>query len=359
LNIEKKSFLSAFSPEHPALFLAPMEGVTDYPFRKLITQFQPFDFCVTEFLRVTKTLHPYKVILRHMPELETNSRTLSGTPVILQLLGGQADPLAWNATRADEMGAFGIDLNFGCPAKLVNRHDGGASLLKEPQRIYDIVKKVRESVSKDKPVSAKIRLGFSNTDLLFENAKAAEEAGASWLTVHCRTKEQGYRPPAHWQYIPELRKKISIPIITNGDLFNIDDFEKCHTMTHSTAYMLGRGVLRNPHLISEIRKYKSNSSKTVNSNEAMTSHSPDQKWISIQLQMEHFFNLSESQINSAFAAARTKQWLKFLMQEWPPASLMFQKLKTYRGDEFRHEMNEFIRQNTISGKNIDNRQTQH
>jgi tRNA-dihydrouridine synthase C len=315
-----------FSPDRPALFLAPMEGVTDFAFRKLITQFQPIDFCVTEFLRVTKTLHPNKVILRHMPELLTNSRTNSGTPVILQLLGGQAEPLAQNAARADKMGAFGIDLNFGCPAKLVNRHDGGASLLKEPQRIYNIIKTVRESVHPSKPVSAKIRLGFSDTSLLLENAKAAEEAGSSWLTVHCRTKEQGYRPPAHWQYIPQIKEHVKIPIIANGDLFNIEDFKACREMAGTAAYMLGRGVLRNPQLLTQIK--------------SLCEPKPqiDGSWPEIQIQVNHFFDLSEQQINSSFAAARTKQWLKFLMQDWDEASTMFQDLKTYRGDEFRHRM---------------------
>lgn len=318
--------LNQYSPDRPALFLAPMEGVTDFAFRKLITQFQPIDFCVTEFLRVTKTLHPNNVILRHMPELLTNSRTSSGTPVILQLLGGQADPLAQNAARADKMGAFGIDLNFGCPAKLVNRHDGGASLLKEPQRIHNIVKKVRESVSPSKPVSAKIRLGFSDTSLLLENAKAVEEAGASWLTVHCRTKEQGYRPPAHWHHITEIKKHLKIPIITNGDLFNIEDFKACREVAGTSAYMLGRGVLRNPQLLTQIKSLCQPELQSLPA------------WTDIQIQVNRFFELSEQQINSSFAAARTKQWLKYLMQEWPQASEAFQHLKTYRGDEFRHQL---------------------
>ncbi len=120
----------------PKLFLAPMEGVTDFVMRDLLTRLGGIDQCVTEFLRVTDTLYPEKVFFENCPELKMGSRTRAGTSVFVQLLGGKADPLAQNALRAVELGALGIDLNFGCPAKTVNRHDGGASLLKSSNRIF-------------------------------------------------------------------------------------------------------------------------------------------------------------------------------------------------------------------------------
>ena len=121
------------------LMLAPMEGVIDHVMRELLTSLGGIDRCVTEFVRVTDRLLPPRVFRRLCPELDTGGTTASGVPVYLQLLGGQAAVLADNAARAAELGAPGIDLNFGCPAKTVNRSDGGAILLREPQRVHAIV----------------------------------------------------------------------------------------------------------------------------------------------------------------------------------------------------------------------------
>jgi tRNA-dihydrouridine synthase C len=212
------------------LFLAPMEGVTDFVMRDLLTQVGGIDQCVTEFLRVTDTLYPEAVFYKNCPELKTNSRTRAGTPVFVQLLGGQAEPLAQNAVRAAELGALGVDLNFGCPAKTVNRHDGGATLLKSSHRIFDIVSTVRKAVPSHIPVTAKIRLGFDSPEPCIENALAAEAAGAAWLTVHCRTKTDGYKPPAYWEWIPKIKEKAKIKIIANGEIWNSDDFNKCKSV---------------------------------------------------------------------------------------------------------------------------------
>ncbi len=197
LNLDK-TFLS----------LAPMEGVMDWVFRDLITSLGGVDQVTTEFMRVTRNLHPNKVFYRYAPELHTGSRTRSGTPLFVQLLGGHPEPMAENALRASELGALGIDLNFGCPAKTVNRHDGGASLLRYPSRLHDITLAVRRAVPAHIPVTAKMRLGFEDTSLCLENATALSEAGASALAVHCRTKIQGYKPPAHWEWIQPIKERI-------------------------------------------------------------------------------------------------------------------------------------------------------
>jgi tRNA-dihydrouridine synthase C len=106
----------------------------------------------------------------------------------VQLLGGQAEPLAWNAQRAVKLGALGVDLNFGCPAKTVNRHDGGAAILKSCDRVFTIVDTVRKAIPAEVPVTAKIRLGFDDPNACLDIAQAVEAANATWLTVHCRTK---------------------------------------------------------------------------------------------------------------------------------------------------------------------------
>ncbi len=245
----------------PQLFLAPMEGVTDWAMRDLLTSIGGIDQCVTEFLRITDQLMPPSVFEKNCPELKTNSRTRGGTAVFVQLLGGQAEPLAANAVRAVEMGALGIDLNFGCPAPTVNRHDGGASLLKSADRLFNIVKTVRAAVPKGVPVTAKIRLGFDDPSVCLENAKAIQEAGATWLTVHCRTKTDGYKPPAYWEWIPRIKEITNIPIVTNGEIWNLKDFVACQQTAQTQSYMIGRGALRDPFLFSKIKQFQSSTEK--------------------------------------------------------------------------------------------------
>ena len=141
-----------------------MEGVVDYGVRDVLTRVGGYDRCVTEFVRVNEQPIPEKVFLRYSPELEYGGTTSSGVPVYLQLLGGNYKWMAINANLAQRMEPPGIDLNFGCPSKTVTKSEGGSALLKEPQRVSDIVSAVRDAVDPVIPVTAKIRLGFSNHD---------------------------------------------------------------------------------------------------------------------------------------------------------------------------------------------------
>lgn len=129
-----------------ALVLAPMEGVADYWLRQILTQVGGYDWCVTEFVRVSGRLLPPSVFYRWCPELKQDAKTLSGTPVHVQLLGSDPACMAENAARAVELGAPAIDLNFGCPAKTVNRHSGGAVILDTPELLYRITHAVRQAV---------------------------------------------------------------------------------------------------------------------------------------------------------------------------------------------------------------------
>lgn len=242
------------SNHQPAIFLAPMEGVTDAPLRELLTSHLPFTHSVSEFLRVTHQVIPKRLIIEHVPELQMQALTASGTPVIVQLLGGDPDRLAATALQCIQLGARAIDLNFGCPAPTVNRHDGGATLLKYPQRMYNIVKTLRQSVPSDIPVSAKIRLGFDDPSSVYENAEMVFAAGADWLTIHARTRSQGYRPPVFWNYIADIKKEAPIPVIANGDIWTFEDYKKCREMTGCDHFMLGRGALANPNLVNSIAK---------------------------------------------------------------------------------------------------------
>ena len=128
------------------IVLAPMQGVIDAPMRARLTSLGGYDRCVTEFVRVSGSRLPERVFLRLCPELHEGGCTPSGTPVYVQLLGSDPTALAANACRAAALGAPGIDLNFGCPAKTVNRSEGGSVLLREPARVTGIVAAVREAV---------------------------------------------------------------------------------------------------------------------------------------------------------------------------------------------------------------------
>lgn len=306
------------------MYLAPMEGVTDWAMRDLLTGLGGIDQCTTEFLRVTDNLHSDAIFYKNCPELLTHSKTRSGTPVFVQLLGGKVQPLVANAVRAQELGALGIDLNFGCPAKTVNRHDGGATLLKYTDRLYNIVKAVRDAVPKSVPVTAKIRLGFEDPSACLANAQAIEAAGANWLTVHCRTKTDGYKPPAYWEWITKIKTATTIKIVTNGEIWNLDDFNNCASIANTSHYMIGRGALRDPFLFKKIKKFLNLNDSTASAKEQL---SPPDNYHEIKSLLPIFFNASSSYVSAAFAVARTKSWLKQLAHTTPQFNEIFTELK--------------------------------
>ena len=292
------------------VMLAPMEGVVDSVLRDILTRIGGIDLCVTEFIRVTDQLIPDHVIYKYAPELLNGARTPAGIPLLVQFLGSNCEMLALNAQRSIELGARGIDLNFGCPAKTVNRHDGGASLLKDPSRIFKIISAVRASVSAELSVSAKIRLGFHDKTNFLEIAHAAEDAGASFLTVHARTRDEAYSPPAHWEYIARIREDLRIPVVANGDIWTIEDFHNCKRVSGCETFMLGRGLVANPALALLIQAQ----------GERLT-------WFQILGHFREFINLSESKKSSSYAVARAKQWCKQFSRNYPEAVSLFETIK--------------------------------
>ena len=207
-----------------------------------------FTYAVSEFVRVSQEVPPKHVFHRHVPELLEDGRTPSGLPVQVQLLGGDPGRMARAAVVAWQAGARAIDINFGCPAPTVNRHDGGATLLKYPDRIRDVVAAIRGALPQEIPVSAKLRLGWDSIDAIYENAEMAATGGAAWITIHGRTRIAGYSPPAHWRPIGVVREQLGIPVVANGDIWTIEDFRRCREETGCSHFMLGRGALANPGL---------------------------------------------------------------------------------------------------------------
>lgn len=236
----------------PALVFAPMQGVTDAPMRALQGATGAFTFAVSEFLRVTRQVPPIRVFHRQVPELLNGGRTPTGLPVQVQLLGGDTSRMAEAAAMAHEAGAKAIDVNFGCPAPTVNRHDGGATLLQYPKRIREIVTAIRSALPRHVPVSAKLRLGWETPDSIDENAAMAAEGGAAWLTIHARTRMQAYAPPVDWRLIGRVRERLDIPIVANGDIWTVAGFRQCRQETGCQHFMLGRGALADPRLARQI-----------------------------------------------------------------------------------------------------------
>ena len=303
------------------IFLAPMEGVVDFSVRALLSGIGGIDGCVTEFVRVTHTQLPEKVFQRFMPELNNNCRTQNGTDVKLQLLGGNAESLAINAKRAVSYGARAIDLNFGCPAKTVNNSDGGASLLRCPERVYNIVRAVRCAVPSNIPVSAKIRLGFADRSSYMDNATAVAEAGASELCVHARSKADGYKPPAYWDYIYRIREAIDIPVVANGEIWNLEDFKRCREQSGCEDFMLGRGLMAHPDLARQIKAYIAGEEYQCLS------------WKKICTMLHHFHQGTVDHYPEKYMGNRLKQWLMYLRRHYPEADVFFEAVKRQRDAE--------------------------
>lgn len=294
-----------------------MEGVLDYTLREILTSLGGIDQCVTEFIRVSDRLLPTSVFYRLAPELRQQGLTRTGVPVYLQLLGSDPISLAENAARAAEIGAPGVDLNFGCPAKTVNKSRGGAVLLKEPDLLHDIVLAVRQAVPSAIPVTAKMRLGYMDKSLALDNALAIESAGATALTVHARTKLEGYRPPAHWNWIARIREELHIQVIANGEVWNHADYLQCLQESGCEDVMLGRGMLSNPFL-----------AESLVTEEGVSSM--DDRWKRLLPLLEHYLAQVINDLSERHVHGRIKQWLNMLRKHYPQAEVLFTEIRCER-----------------------------
>ena len=287
-----------------------MEGVVDHLMRDMLTRVGGFDLCVTEFVRIVDQKLPQKTFYRLCPELHEGGKTPSGVPVRVQLLGQHPQWLAENALTAVELGSPGVDLNFGCPAKTVNKSKGGAVLLQYTELLHDIVKAVREAVPAHLPVTAKIRLGFEDKSLAIDNAVAIDEAGASELVVHARTKTEGYRPPAYWDWIKKIRAHTRLPVIANGEIWSYEDAKRCQEMSGCNDVMIGRGALAMPNLARHIRD-----------NEAPMS------WPELAQLLIDYSGYEIYGDKGRYYPNRLKQWCGYLKRQYPEAEILFDNIR--------------------------------
>ena len=306
------------------LLLAPMEGLLDFTLRDILTRSGGIDRCVSEFIRVTGTLLPDRVFTRIVPELNHGSCTPSGVPVRPQLMGSDPVCLAENAAKLALLHPAGIDLNFGCPAKIVNRHGGGAALLDQPEMLARIVGAVRRAVPMQVPVSAKMRLGVNDASRALECAQAIAGAGAAELVVHARTKADGYRPPAYWGRIAEIRRALTIPVIANGEIWFVADARACREVTGCDALMIGRGMVCDPGLALAI---KADVACRAGGTDASVG-AAGLAWPALLPLIHQFWKLVAAHIEPRGRAGRLKQWLNYLRRVHPQADAAFAAVRT-------------------------------
>ena len=228
-------------------------------------------------------------------------------------MGGEAEVMAINAAFAcDQLGAIAIDLNFGCPAKTVNRHMAGAALLQWPDKLYEITKAVNVALGGKIPLSAKMRLGFEDKSLAIENAKALEEAGAQKITVHARTKLEGYKPPAHWEWISRIRESVRVPVVANGEIWTKEDAVNCQKISGCKDIMIGRGAIARPSLAREIKGGE-------------FAH-----WSEVLGWLIDYADMVLGQHTSKWSEGRLKQWIKQLGRTYEESTALFNEVRTVR-----------------------------
>ena len=305
------------------IVLAPLEGVMDHTVRELLTGLGGYDLCITEFLRVSnQQLLPPRTFYQLAPELENNGFTPSGVPIRMQLLGSEPNTLAMNAQRAIELGSHGVDLNLGCPAKTVNKSKGGAVLLKEPELILDTVSAMRAAVPNNQTLSVKIRLGWDDPNCVHEIVDAIVLAGADELTIHARTKEDGYKAEAiKWHYIAQVKERLaregkSLSVIANGEIWNVEDAIKCREISSCDDLMIGRGALATPNLAAIVAGI-----------------SDKMSWQSV---VEMILNYRKVQVIGSKGhhySSRVKQWLSQMRQSYPEAEQLFFPIRRIRSSD--------------------------
>lgn len=234
----------------PYLLLAPMEGVGDRTFRKAMATIGGFDEAVRDFMRVPSNAH-VKSLAK-----EYDADELGSLPLAAQIMGSDPELMADMAREIEARGAPRIDLNCGCPSNRVTGRGAGSSLLKEPDFLYEVAKSMVSAVKI--PVSIKMRSGYDDISLFTENLLAAQESGACYITLHPRTKVEGYGPPARWDLIAKAKETLKIPVVGNGDILTVQHALDMLRTTACDALMIGRGSVINPFIFHEIKAHFAN-----------------------------------------------------------------------------------------------------
>lgn len=252
------------------LVIAPMAGITDHPFRQILREY-------TDGLIYTEMISDKGLNYENKKTLEMIKIGDNEHPISLQLFGGDVASIVKAATYIDQHSDCDvIDINMGCPVKKVLKTGGGSDLLKDPERVYEIVASIVKAVKK--PVTVKIRAGFDQDSINYvEIGQLVEKAGASAIAIHGRTRSQLYQGKSNWDFIKDLKANVNIPVIGNGDINSVDDAVRMLEETKCDGIMIGRGVLGNPFLAREIEHY-------LKTNERLAPPTADEK---IKVALKH------------------------------------------------------------------------
>lgn len=234
----------------PYLILAPMQGVGDVAFRKAMVSIGGFDEAVSDFLRVPIKAHVKSLALKY------NADETAPIPFAPQIMGSDPKLLADMAIELEKRGTPRIDFNCGCPSNTVTGRGAGSKLLLDPNLLHANAKAIVKAVRV--PVTLKMRSGYEDISLFKENLIAAQESGISYLTLHPRTKADGYENLANWDLIAKAKELLKIPVVGNGDIFSVEDAIKMLKHTKCDALMIGRGSLINPFIFHQIRSHFAN-----------------------------------------------------------------------------------------------------
>ena len=225
--------------------LAPMAGITDYVLRSLIREQSDTCILTTEMIS-SEALHNVK-------ETDMTKRDSNHSPIFYQLSGHKPEMMAECAKYLESM-ADVIDINMGCPVNKVVKGQDGSALMRNPSLAYDIVQAVKESISI--PVSVKFRLGYTQQEMNYVSyGQYMQEAGAEFITIHGRTRNQMYSGKADWKKIRDLKNNVDIPVFANGDVVSIDSAIKCLEESGADGVAIGRGALGDVTLIYRIEHY--------------------------------------------------------------------------------------------------------
>ena len=229
---------------HSRVLQSPLSGVTDKVFRRLVRRYAPTSMLYTEMVHAAGVCH-----LDTLPQIMEVDP--AEHPISIQLFDCRPDFLAEAARRAVAEGADTIDINMGCPVNKITRKGGGSSLLKDPQMAVAIARTVVEAV--EVPVSVKTRIGWDDENInAIDFARCLEDAGVQLLTLHGRTRAQGYTGQARWDWIGRVKAALSIPVIANGDIDSVEAAVRCLEVTQADGVMCSRGTLGYPFLVGEI-----------------------------------------------------------------------------------------------------------